>query len=1536
MSTTAPTKTLKLDLEVGVTGEQGLKFASDLAKHLGVTLEELKHTIEDVGTAHEKRFLHIEASSKNARLLLRLYQQLAYGLRQYTGELDKNGKKIQKDFNLADTTAKVVSDPLQEQKEIETARLLELNKKLKELELEALGIDKARDKFNKAAAEAILVQIKKEIAGREELLALQKKQFAAGKSQAIAESKLEAEKEDRKRTNFSLAQSKATWKDIVARDKAEADLAARKLDFINTHAAAERRLLDKHHQQAIAINKSIDKDIKIGLELNLSELRKDLKEAEDLQTEFLKKQEAQFREAVLRKETYEKSRRSRASTVDTGALTRINKVLEIEKQAIISGAKSIEVFRIQQSHKRLELEREISAKLRAIRVRFASRDLTVQEAAREREAALERYRVASLRVHRETEKRNKEHLASEQKISKAKANQLKSTNSQNKALKRTTHLIEPTLLNSNKKLLKIILKSVAGYRAMNFLINSVQRSLLSIPKAGIAQQANIAALTGTFGSTLARKELAFVSEVADEYGLSLEQLEGSFAKFAPSARLAGASLAEVNQIFKDFSAVGTVLHKTPDQMDAIFLALEQMFAKGKVQSEEIKKQLGNQLPAAIAIAAEAVGRTPKAFMKAMEMNLIIAKDAVPKIAALYKEIFAPEKVLGTISQQLQAQWQRLITRSTVLSRELFARSKAFMNKFVTSVNKGLEVVIDNLDGIIQGLQAIAIVIAVRVVGAIAVTTSHIIAMNLALLATKGGLNAIITMAVGAAAAFLHVNAPIVLAIAGVTTLIGLFLKLSGVSLKYGKENSAQLEVQTKLTKEWGDLVIVQANANAKIAKLKKDGASEDDARIVALEKVKDLQFESLEGANRALDHFNEVQQKSNAIYVNMAGKNVTLSNALSATWEHMWGEAKKGMERLMASISETISAISSLYTEFTVFMGIIYDVIVHWLEASSTALLNKVKESILDVKSLHDDFIGDLTAQSLAIAHFFKTGSLNSYEETREEAEAATKSIVEWSNALAETLKTTYNKYLNIGVDGVTSVTTAVAEGTGKAVDAALETIDELSVKAKAALDDLQKHIDATTLKIATSAESKDKIALQAKLDALEDKFQEQWEKHQQDLKDSKDAKTKAQLAYLKSLEDTEIILLRLQGYTHKANVLQIQRDTERKLAAIKGDKAEEVAARKRLEQIRTLKLKNADIAAETVKAREAEKKYNNEVAKTTALAKLTGSDQITLLDTLHKLREDQILQQEQYLRQLREEAALTAELSPAAIAAIDAQQGRVDALIAQREGLPEVAPAGGSMLHSFSSGFGILDKADEDQASLDRNFSTYEDAEEQRLDRIFEEQLAKATSREAEQKAAEEHHEGLLNIEKVYAEKSFNISMNKGIGISQVGADVAMGLTKTMVKMYGEESKQARIAFAAYKAFAIAKTIIATSQGVMSAITTSGNIYVGIAMAAMVAAMGAVEIATIIAQPMPSAHGGLDYVPKEQTYLLDKGERVLSPSQNKDFTQSLARDKQQEATPPQDIKIINTVDPEVFNEFLESEDGERVIMNTVRRNEAA
>jgi hypothetical protein len=42
--------------------------------------------------------------------------------------------------------------------------------------------------------------------------------------------------------------------------------------------------------------------------------------------------------------------------------------------------------------------------------------------------------------------------------------------------------------------------------------------------------------------------------------------------------------------------------------------------------------------------------------------------------------------------------------------------------------------------------------------------------------------------------------------------------------------------------------------------------------------------------------------------------------------------------------------------------------------------------------------------------------------------------------------------------------------------------------------------------------------------------------------------------------------------------------------------------------------------------------------------------------------------------------------------------------------------------------------------------------------------------------------------------------------------------------------------------------------------------------------------------QPAGIAHGGLDYVPSESTYVLQRGERVLSPRQNIEITEKVRR----------------------------------------------
>ncbi|MCD8556018.1 MAG: hypothetical protein LRY59_05225 [Bacteroides graminisolvens] len=52
---------------------------------------------------------------------------------------------------------------------------------------------------------------------------------------------------------------------------------------------------------------------------------------------------------------------------------------------------------------------------------------------------------------------------------------------------------------------------------------------------------------------------------------------------------------------------------------------------------------------------------------------------------------------------------------------------------------------------------------------------------------------------------------------------------------------------------------------------------------------------------------------------------------------------------------------------------------------------------------------------------------------------------------------------------------------------------------------------------------------------------------------------------------------------------------------------------------------------------------------------------------------------------------------------------------------------------------------------------------------------------------------------------------------------------------------------------------------------------------------MAAAAIAAATSSLAGIAHGGMDYIPQESTFLLQKGERVLSPNQNRDLTNYLS-----------------------------------------------
>ncbi|WP_235577081.1 tape measure protein [Pseudoalteromonas sp. R3] len=114
--------------------------------------------------------------------------------------------------------------------------------------------------------------------------------------------------------------------------------------------------------------------------------------------------------------------------------------------------------------------------------------------------------------------------------------------------------------------------------------------------------------------------------------------------------------------------------------------------------------------------------------------------------------------------------------------------------------------------------------------------------------------------------------------------------------------------------------------------------------------------------------------------------------------------------------------------------------------------------------------------------------------------------------------------------------------------------------------------------------------------------------------------------------------------------------------------------------------------------------------------------------------------------------------------------------------------------------------------------------------------------------------------------------------------ANAVVGLGANMFKQLAGQSKTA---FKAYKAFAISQALINTYQAATGAYTALAPIPIvgpalGVAAAAAAVLSGLQQVRQIKAQqPAGIAHGGLDYVPNESTYLLQRGERVLSPKQN-------------------------------------------------------
>jgi tape measure domain-containing protein len=108
---------------------------------------------------------------------------------------------------------------------------------------------------------------------------------------------------------------------------------------------------------------------------------------------------------------------------------------------------------------------------------------------------------------------------------------------------------------------------------------------------------------------LVSQELQFLTIQADRLGLGFGLLADEYSKFAIAASSAGLTITDTRDAFLSLAETARVNKLDTEQLSGVYLAFTQILSKGKFTSEEVRRQLGDRLPGAFNILADAIGVT---------------------------------------------------------------------------------------------------------------------------------------------------------------------------------------------------------------------------------------------------------------------------------------------------------------------------------------------------------------------------------------------------------------------------------------------------------------------------------------------------------------------------------------------------------------------------------------------------------------------------------------------------------------------------------------------------------------------------------------------------------------------------------------------------------------------------------------------------------------------------------------------------------------------------------------------------------------
>lgn len=442
----------------------------------------------------------------------------------------------------------------------------------------------------------------------------------------------------------------------------------------------------------------------------------------------------------------------------------------------------------------------------------------------------------------------------------------------------------------------------------------------TIETAKALQQINALLTTATGSTLLAKKAFEDVADVSKRLGLDVVAAAEGYARFAAAAR---SSSLEGDKAKKIFEAVSTAISATrlsSQRAELVFLAFTQMLSKGKIQSEELVRQLSENLPGSLQIFANAIthGSIP-ALLQLAKTGQLLSEKYLPAVADEMLKVFGPGAAQG--AKSLQGSLNNLNTAQLEFFRALDATlhiSESFQ-KSIDGMTRAITFLAENMQTIVR-----VTIAASAAVGTFVATFAipSLITIGTALLRIASAIRAI-TIAI-LANPFGRLAAILLRAIAAVLAFITVYKLL-------GDEMNITGATQAALTQEIEAFIKTQQNAVTATKAQVQAYIDSVDQQIQALE----VQAGAMEVAQNAFERFGQTVRD--------------VVNGVIRFFASLYNAVKGYFQAIVTTINNVVSNLTEIVTRIGL-IGQALDDLAHGRGEAIDDLKNIAKP--LDLKSI--------------------------------------------------------------------------------------------------------------------------------------------------------------------------------------------------------------------------------------------------------------------------------------------------------------------------------------------------------------------------------------------------------------------------------------------------------------------------------------------------------------------------------------------------------------------------------------------------------